>query len=37
MSGSDEAPFAQVVMLDDDHKTLEKRQKMAEAYGTELI
>jgi predicted deacylase len=37
MSGSDEAPFAQVVMLDDAHKTLEKRQKMADAFGTELI
>jgi predicted deacylase len=37
MSGSDEAPFAQVVMLDDPHHTLEKRQRMAEAFGTELI
>lgn len=37
MSGSDEAPFAQVVMLDDPHKTLAKRQQLAEAFGTELI
>jgi predicted deacylase len=37
MSGSDEAPFAQVVMIDDPHKTLEKRKMMAEAFGTELI
>ena len=37
MSGSDEAPFAQVVMLDDAHRTLAKRKLMAEAFGTELI
>jgi len=37
MSGSDEAPFAQIVMLDDPHNTLAKRQRMAEAFGTELI
>ena len=37
MSGSNEAPFVQVVMLDDPHHTLEKRQRMAEAFGTELI
>jgi predicted deacylase len=37
MSGSDEAPFAQVVIIDDAHKTLAKRRMMAEAFGTELI
>jgi predicted deacylase len=37
MSGSDEAPFAQVVMLDDAHHTLEKRRRMAEVFGTELV
>lgn len=37
MSGSSEAPFAQVVMLDDEHRTLAKRKLMAEAFGTELI
>jgi predicted deacylase len=37
ISGSLEAPFAQVVMLDDDHGTLAKRRRMAEAFGTELI
>jgi hypothetical protein len=36
MSGSSEAPFAQVVMLDDEHRTLAKRKLMAEAFGTEL-
>ena len=34
MSGSSEAPFAQVVMLDDEHRTLAKRKLMAEAFGT---
>jgi predicted deacylase len=37
MSGSDEAPFAQVVMIDDEYHTLEKRRRMAEDFGTELI
>jgi len=37
MSGSDEAPFAQVVWLDDSHETLEKRRLMSESFGTELI
>jgi predicted deacylase len=37
MTGSAEAPFAQVVMLDDRHRTLTTRRKMAEAFGTELI
>ena len=37
MSGSREAPFAQLVMLDDEHGTLAKRKLMADAFGTELI
>jgi len=37
MTGSSEAPFAQVVMLDDPRRTLAKRKRMAWAFGTELI
>jgi predicted deacylase len=37
MTGSSEAPFAQLVVLDDPHHTLRSRRLMAEAFGTELI
>jgi hypothetical protein len=37
MTGSAEAAFAQLVLIDDSHRTLARRRKMAEAFGCQLI